>query len=109
MPLRANINYPRIDLKRSGDAIHQKMIEKVTEACKTWVISTTDVVPVLTGASKASFLKLAFHAQVVLSINPVVASRIPLGIDTSVGELIIERGKVYGFHWESDLEYIHVV
>ena len=109
MPLRAEIRYPRIDIDRSVDEIHRVMSELVVEACKTWVISTTDFVPVLTGASKASFLKLAFHARTTLSITPRIKSRIPLGIETSEGEIFAEKGISYGWRWSSGLDYIQIV
>lgn len=109
MPLKARVNYPRLDLKKCSENVHKTMVDKVTHAAKVWVQATTDNVPVLTGASKASFLKLAFEAKIALSITPRTVSRIPLGIDTSTGVLHATKGKTYGFEWSSNLEYIHVV
>lgn len=109
MPLKTKVSYPKIDMAKSEEEIHQFMVAAVTDAAKTWVIHTTDVVPVLTGASKATFLKLASKARVALSISPKTKDRIPLGIESSQGELIFEKGKLYSFLWSSDLYYIHIV
>lgn len=109
MPLKAKVRYPKIALAKTKAAVHKAMVDRVTEACKTWVIATTDNVPVYTGASKASFLRLAFAVQVELTIRPVVTSRIPLGIATSTGHLIVDQGSRYGFEWTSGLDYINIV
>lgn len=109
MPLKAKVRFPKISIAKTQARIHEAMVQAVTDACKTWVIATTDAVPVLTGASKASFLRLAFAARVTLTINPRVTSRIPLGIATSTGQLIVQKGSRYGFEWTSGLDYIHIV
>lgn len=107
--LKAKVNIPTIDMKKTEDALHKVMSEAVLNAAKKWVLDVTSSVPVWSGASKASFLKLAFEVQVGLAIAPKVTSRIPLGIATSTGALILEKGKHYGWEWSSDLDYIHIV
>lgn len=109
MGLKAIIRYPRIDVKRSEQEIHRVMTDAFLEAVKTWVITTTDGVPVLTGASKASFLKLAHEAGVSVSVTPVKGNRIAYGVETSLGQIIIRPGESYTFVWASDLPYIHIV
>lgn len=109
MPLQATVRYPRPDVAATTDAIHERMVDLVTEACKSFVFSCTDVIPVLTGGSKATFLKLAFQAKVSLAIAPVKASRIDLGVASSTGQIFAQRGRLYGFEWSSDLYYIHYV
>lgn len=109
MPLRAKVNYPRLAKEATKRRLDKAMNEAVIEALRTWVIATTDNVPVLTGASKASFLKLSRQAQVALTIVPKTISRIQFGFDTSVGEIISENGVKYGWEWRSDLSYIQIV
>lgn len=109
MALRAKVRYPRVDKKKTSEKIDAEMVRNVNEALRVWVINVTNNVPVLTGASKASFLKLAFIANVGLTIVPRIQSRIPLGIETSIGQLLYERGVRYGWIWQSDLDYIHIV
>lgn len=109
MPLHAIVRYPRPDIDRTTDEIHRVMSNLAVDAAKTFVFATTDIIPVLTGGTKASFLKLAAQCKISLTIQPIRASRIPLGIDTSTGEVFAERGKLYGFNWTSDLYYIQYV
>lgn len=109
MPLHAIVRYPRPDIDRTTDEIHRVMSNLAVDAAKTFVFATTDIIPVLTGGTKASFLKLAGQVKVTLTINPRKKSRIPLGIETSTGEVFAERGLIYGFNWTSDLFYIHYV
>lgn len=109
MPLKAVVKYPRVDIKRSVEELHAVMVDAAVDAAQTWVIATTDVVPVWSGASKASFLKLCALIRTPIIISPIVKSRIPLGVQSSTGELIVEKGKSYGFSWSSDLVYIHIV
>ena len=109
MPLHAIVRYPRPDIDRTTDEIHRVMSELAVDAAKTFVFATTDIIPVWTGGTKASFLKLASLAKISLSIQPIAPSRVALGIDTSTGEVFAERGKLYGFNWTSDLYYIGYV
>jgi hypothetical protein len=110
MTLKAKVRYPRIDIERSEASIHETMVAAITDAARSFVVHATPSVPVLTGASKASFLKLASLVQVSLTISPRVESRIPLGIATSTGVLTSDKDKgIYGFEWSSELPYIHIV
>lgn len=108
MPLKATVRYPRPNVRRTTDKIHREMSQFILDVAKSWVIDVTNHVPVWSGASRASFLKLAHRVGVSISIAPVVKSRIPLGVETSIGILIQDR-RTYGFIWESNLSYIQIV
>jgi hypothetical protein len=107
--LKAKVRYPRIDIQRSEASIHETMVAAITDAARTFVVHATPAVPVLTGASKASFLKLASLVSIQLTITPRTVSRVPLGIATSTGVLSITKGESYGFEWSSELPYIQIV
>lgn len=111
MGLRAVVKYPSIDIQRSEAEIHRVMTDGVIDAAKTWVFSTTDHVPVLTGAAKASFLKLAAQAGVALAISPRKSdpSKVAMSIAGSTGEIVVDYLRTYAFVWSSDLPYIHIV
>lgn len=109
MPLKFKFRHPTPAIKPTMKNIDGYMRAAVLGVARRWVIETTDRVPVLTGASKASFLKLAFQAGVALHISPKAKNRIALGFGTSTGSIFYEKGKKYGFEWSSDLEYIHIV
>ena len=110
MSLTIKGKIPRIDLKATEKAIHESMTRFVIDdALAPWVTHSTNPVPVWSGASRASFLKLASAAKTTIQINPIAPSRIPLGIETSVGEVIALPGKEYGWLWSSDLAHIGIV
>jgi len=109
--LKAKVRYPKIDRGKTSDLVHDTLTTAAIDAAKTFVLAATEIVPVWSGASKASFLKLASQISVGLSITPRsdAPNRIPLGIETSTGYLILSRGRSYSFVWSSDLDYIHIV
>lgn len=110
MSLHVKVRYPRINIQASKEAIDKHMSEQVLEALRTWVIAVTNQVPVWTGASKASFLRLAFEVSVGLTIIPrAPVSRIQFGFETSTGEIIRKKGTTYGWVWRSELDYIQIV
>lgn len=111
MPLKVKVRYPKIDRGKTSDLVHETLTKAAIDAAKTFVFTATTIVPVWSGASKASFLKLASQVAVGLAISPRAdaPNRIPLGIETSTGYLILSRGRSYSFVWSSDLDYIHIV
>lgn len=109
MALQAKVRYPRIEIAKTKSKITRAMNDAVMESLRTWVIATTDHVPVWTGASKASFIKLAREVSVALTIIPRTVSRIEFGIETSIGEIFTNKGNTYGWLWRSELVYIHIV
>lgn len=104
-----DVRIPSPDLKATKRLIHDHMVEFTREQLKTWVLHTVDPIPVWSGAARASFLFLAAKAFTSFKINPVVASRITLGITEAKAEVFLEPGKRYGWEWESDLEHIGIV
>lgn len=114
--LVANVNYPVVDIPKAKKVVHQAMTEFVFRVLSEWVTETTTVIPVWSGASRASFLKLANQAKVQIEIeSQIVApigSRIPLGFETSTGVVIADArgsGGLYGWRWDSTLDYIGIV
>lgn len=95
------------------DRIDEAMQRFTIDSLKVWLRNTTDGVPVWSGASKASFLKLAARARLSLPISPVAPTppgdRTSLGRSTSVGRVFMNKGKEYGWEWTSNLDYIHIV
>lgn len=111
MPLKVKVRYPKVDRGKTSDLVHDTLTQAAFDAAKAFVTVATTIVPVWSGASKASFLKLASQVSVGLSISPRsdAPNRIPLGIETSTGYILISRGRSYSFVWTSDLDYIHIV
>ena len=107
--VRVKVNLPEIDLAKSEREIHKVMTRFTLDTLKTWVLATVDPIPVLTGASRASFLRLAAEAGTSITINPKTESRIFLGITEAESEIFAMPGQTYGWSWSSTLDYIGVV
>jgi hypothetical protein len=110
--ITAKVKYPRIDLPAVQAAVDERMKSFTLDAMAVWVRSATTVIPVWSGASRASFLKLARQVSLTIPIQPVapIGSRIPLGIETSTGSIIADQAAgLYGWQWSSGLDYIGIV
>lgn len=116
MPVSVEVRYPVIDIPKAKQKIHEVMTRFTFDVLAEWVRTTTSVIPVWSGASRASFLKLANQVDVEIVIEPLIVapigSRIPLGFETSIGVIIADaRGSsgLYGWDWASTLDYIGIV
>lgn len=110
MSLDVEVNLPVPDRDETRQEIHEAMTEFLLDTLAVWVTETTQPIPVLTGASRASFLKLAAEAKTAIQINPKKKSRISLGVEQSTGVVVADaRAGIYGWDWTSRLEYIHIV
>lgn len=114
--VNVDVRYPFINTVKARQRIDEYMKQFVIDTLAIWVIHTTEVIPVWSGAARASFLKLANQAKVEIVIEPLIVapigSRIPLGFETSVGVVIAEaRGSsaLYGWDYESTLDHIGIV
>jgi hypothetical protein len=107
--VQIKVKYPRIDFRKTRDAVHKRMTKFTIDTMSDWVKGTTDPIPVWSGASRASFLILAAKAFTSIVINPVVPSRITLGITESTSEVFAKPGEMYGWSWGSTLFYIDIV
>lgn len=114
--LKADVRYPVVDIPRAKKRIGDVMTQFTFDALREWVNEVTDVIPVWSGASRASFLKLANQAQTAIEIESLIVapigSRIPLGFETSIGVVIADaRGSsgLFGWDWSSALDYIGIV
>ena len=107
--LSIEINYPVVNLKKTGDDLHKHMTEFVLNALKVFVIHTVQPIPVWSGAARATFLQLAEAARTSITIAPIVESRIPLGIAETDSEVFVIPGKEYGWEWHSNLAHLPIV
>ena len=107
--LTIKVRYPRPDLKKTRENNHKAMVKFTQNTMKVWVLETTNPIPVWSGAARASFLFLAAKAFTSIIINPVVESRISLGITEADAEVFIIIGEVYGWSWQTDLVHMPIV
>lgn len=110
------VRYPVVDIPQARNRIHDTMVDFVKDTLTIWISAATNVVPVWSGASRASFLKLANQVNYEIEIESLIVapigSRIPLGYQTSTGVIIADaRGSagLYGWDYESTLFYIDIV
>lgn len=114
--ISVDVRYPIVDIPKARQRIHEVMTAFTLDVLADWVIGATTVIPVWSGASRATFLKLANQAKIDVVIEPLIVapigSRIPLGFAESVGVVIADaRGSsgLYGWDYESTLFYIGIV
>lgn len=86
-------------------------MRELTDAALVWLNATADpasgVIPQWSGASAATFLHLARVAQASLPINPVVKSRIPLGLSHGDGGFKIDANRgTFSFFYSTDLSHL---
>lgn len=107
--LKVKVRYPTPNLAKTRKANHEYMVNFVRESLETWVIETSTPVPVWSGAARATFLFLAAQAFTSIQINPVVESRISLGLSETDAEVFLKQGDVYGWRWQTDLIHMPIV
>ena len=114
--IKVEVRLPIFDIPRARKRIHEVMTNFTFDVLGEWVTEVTNVIPVWSGASRASFLKLANQAKVNIVIEPLIVapigSRIPLGFELSMGVVIADaRGSraLYGWDWASTLDYLGIV
>lgn len=118
MPAKVSVDvrYPFVDIPKAKKVIHEAMTEFTIDTLADWVIGATTVIPVWSGASRATFLKLANQAKINVVIEPLIVapigSRIPLGFQESLGVVIADArgsGGIYGWDYIATLDYIGIV
>lgn len=109
MRLSGSFKVPRIDFTRYRRELLDKLSDKTAEAAFNWLRSTTDDIPVWSGASLATFLKLAREISFQLFITPVnsAPNRISLGASKSDGEFTAdaEKGR-FTFLYSTTLDHL---
>ena len=87
----ARITKFRLDVNGYKKDLETVLVEGVKEATKAYLKAVIrGVIPVWSGASVATFLKLASEVDATVNIAPVVPSRIGLGSGTSTGKLEVD-------------------
>lgn len=114
--IKVDIRYPFVDVPKARARLHDTMVQFVKDTLTDWVEAGTSVIPVWSGGSRATFLKLAnqigFHIVIEPLIVAPIGSRIPLGYASSTGVIIADArgsGGLYGWDYATDLFYIEYV
>lgn len=98
---------PFIDIDKYKKLLQDQLVESVIQAAMRWLSTATDIVPVWSGASRATFLSLARAIHYSLSISPRVISRVSLGNAHGDGGLQIDRDAAkFSFYYSTTLPHL---
>ena len=107
MGLTAKLQIPQIDVSSYRTATHDRLSETITEAAKAWIDNAEGIIPVWSGASRATFLDLANKVGYQLMIDPVAASRIELGYENGVATFTANKEEsTYSFSYSTSLAHL---
>ncbi len=97
----------RINLQAYESALEDQAMTVIAMGVIEFIDVVTTIVPVWSGASQATLLKLAEAVGSPLPIAPEVTSRIPLGQQHSDAQFIADRAaKRYFFEYTTDLPHL---
>lgn len=97
----------RLDMRAYKSVLHEHLSEQIAHAAFLWLNAVLSQIPVWSGASHATFLRLAREVGYDLAIQPRVVSRIPYGQRHGDGEVIADPGKgEYVFRFETSLAHL---
>lgn len=108
MRFRGTLRAVRFDLSDYQRALHAHMVREIQDAAKAWLQAALSPIPVWSGASVATFLKLSATVSFPLGVSPQagVSGRIALGRRESDGELNLGEGGEYTFRYETELAHL---
>jgi hypothetical protein len=93
MKFRGTLNIPSLDVGGYLAKLDSILTDAIQNAAREWLHATVVEVPVWSGASVATFLKLAAAVAFPLGVSPItgVNTRVPLGTANSTGSLDIDK------------------
>lgn len=109
MRMTARLQIPRLDLNDARRQIADAMTDALTKSAFEWVLATTALIPVWSGASLATFLQLSRAIGVSLPINkaPNAPDRESLGERNGFGDVVLdERAGKFSFKYETTLPHL---
>jgi len=108
MKVTCLLEAPKLDANRYKKELAKYMTAKLKEAIRAWLKASIEVVPTWSGASRATFEKLARLGDMVIEYGPQKSykNRKPLGRKESSAKVSINEssGKFY-FEWGTSLQY----
>lgn len=93
MKFRGKLSIPALDLSGYLSRLDKVLTDAIQNAAREWLHATVVEVPVWSGASAATFLKLAAAVAFPLGVSPItgVKSRVPIGTANSTGSLDLDK------------------
>ena len=110
MSFSGSLIAPRIDLRKYKAALNARLMKLLSQAASRWLNATAiAIVPVWSGASRGTFLKLASSVSFQLSIGraPNAPGRVSQGRTKSEGGISVDKQKAkHFFFYRSTLEHL---
>lgn len=107
MKFTGTFRAPRLNLQKYRTLLHEHLSGEIAHAAFVWLSAVLEEIPVWSGASHATFLRLAREAGYNLTINPGVVSRIPYGQRNGDGEIHADPQKgLYTFTYSTSLRHL---
>lgn len=97
----------RLDLTKYQKRLHEVLSNEIAHAAFIWLETILSEIPTWSGASRATFLRLAREVEYALIISPKVFNRIPYGQRHGEGSITADSKKgEYYFHYSTDLPWL---
>jgi len=118
MKFTARFSVPRIDVSAYRSALDRHMKEMIGQALLTWLEAVLAEIPVWSGASRATFQKLARAVGYSLPVSPVAVNaahglftsridRTGMGQSASAGEMVTDKETgEYTFTYSTTLPWL---
>lgn len=100
---------PRLDLTGYKKALDAAMREVLAQGLMAWLEAVVAEVPVWSGASRATFVKIASRigASVPIGGAPAAVDRTAMGMAASTGEMVMDANSgLYVFKYGTDLPWL---
>jgi len=96
-----------IDFGKYQKLLHEELSNEIAHAAFIWLEAVLSEIPTWSGASRATFLRLAREVEYALAIEPRVESRIPYGQRHGEGEVTADPKKgIYSFKYSTTLPHL---
>jgi len=107
MKFKAKFRAPRIQLGKYQQQLHEHLSDAIAHAAFVWLEAVLSEIPVWSGASHATFLRLAREVGYHLSIAPSALSRISYGQRQGDGEVVTDPQQgLYLFRYQTTLTHL---
>ena len=107
MKFKGNLTTLRLNMEDYRKRMHEQLSEEIARAAFVWLDAVLAEIPVWSGASWATFLRLSREVGYSLVISPKAVNRIPYGQRHGDGEVITDSKKgLYTFKYSTSLSWL---
>lgn len=108
MKISATFRVPRVDFVKYKRALQETLGDAIAHAAFEWLGATTTIIPVWSGASRATFMPLASQIGFQLSVQPIAwKDRVDIGLSNATGSLTADSEKgQFSFTYSTTLPWL---